>query len=627
MPIAWNFPSNNNSTITGISDAGIEAFKGSPYDSLAREICQNSLDACRDKSKAVKVEFHEFSIKVKDVPDSSNLYNALSNCFQYWKEYDNIKGQNFFKKALGLMNKGQVQILRISDYNTTGLDGAEKEVNSNWSNLIKGNGVSNKEGNAGGSFGIGKSAPFACSDLRTVFYSTLDIEGKRASQGVSRLTSFKYKDYTTLGVGYYGETEKNTPIMEMIKLDEDFLRNEPGTDIYILGFSKEFNWDIKILCAILDGFLVSIWRGLLEVKVNDVLLSKETLDNIFNTYYDYINENTRNYYEVLVSSNSNKTQWNFSGEGNVTLYLLQKEGFCRKVYMARKTGMKIFEQNRLSSFIQFAGILILEEDNINAIFKEMETPQHDKWEPNRASDKELANRYKKDLYREIKRLVNELQVISEDEALDIEGLGDYLTDDTVAADGDRGKKEGIENKINEVSISKVSIEKIKNGSFGTSKNSGEDGIIDIMGIEDENGEGQGVVNGGGESNDTSGGGKVSDVREDPKGKDNFQKEIKIQPISTRIFCSNKASNEYKLIFKLDRNVESGYIRFNIIGEQGEIEAEIIKAVNNNPQQSLKVKRNKVFVENLFKGIKNSITFNIHHDEYCTLGVGIYGFEK
>ena len=38
--------------------------------------------------------------------------------------------------------------------------------------------IKTKEKSSGGSFGIGKSATFACSDLRTVFYSSfqeLDI--------------------------------------------------------------------------------------------------------------------------------------------------------------------------------------------------------------------------------------------------------------------------------------------------------------------------------------------------------------------------------------------------------------------------------------------------------------------
>ncbi|MDD3241989.1 MAG: hypothetical protein PHQ64_04400 [Bacilli bacterium] len=626
MTFAWNYPSNNNSTITGISDAGIEAFKGNPYDSLAREICQNSLDACKDKSKAVKVEFNEFLLDVKDIPDQVNLHKALEKCLEFWVENNNSKGQNFFKKALDVINSEQVEVLRISDYNTIGLDGADKEINSNWSNLIKGSGVSSKEGNAGGSFGIGKSAPFACSDLRTVLYSTLDILGEKASQGVSKLTSFRMEDYTTQGVGYYGHIKKNTPIRDMIKIDNNFNRNESGTDIYILGFTKKDEWDIKIICSILDGFLISILKGTLEVKVNEILLSKETVQTIFDTYNDYINENTKNYYEVLTSSDSKIEQWNFNGYGNVTLYLLQKEGFCRKVYMSRKTGMKIFEQNRLSSFIQFAGVLILEDDSVNSVFREMETPQHDKWEPNRACDEKLAKKNKNDLYKEIKRLVGELQQVSEDEALDIEGLGDYLTDYTEPVNGDENKKEAIENKINEIRVSKISREKIENGTSGTSNTIGKDGVIDIMGTQDDEADGKGIITPGGQGNDTSCGGKLGNVREDLEGKDNFKKEVKIHPVKTRIFCSNKASNQYKIIFQLDRDVKEGYIKFNIIGEQGETDAQIKKAFNNTSNEILKVKRNRVTVHDIKKGYKNSLTFNIEYDDYCTLGVGIYGLE-
>lgn len=52
MSIDWNFPGNNFGTLSGIGEAGIETFKGSPCRSLAREICQNSLDARLDPGQA-----------------------------------------------------------------------------------------------------------------------------------------------------------------------------------------------------------------------------------------------------------------------------------------------------------------------------------------------------------------------------------------------------------------------------------------------------------------------------------------------------------------------------------------------------------------------------------------------
>ena len=58
----WNFPSNNHSQIIGIADSGVEMFKGTPIKSLAREICQNSLDARLDNAHPARLE-HSQSIR------------------------------------------------------------------------------------------------------------------------------------------------------------------------------------------------------------------------------------------------------------------------------------------------------------------------------------------------------------------------------------------------------------------------------------------------------------------------------------------------------------------------------------------------------------------------------------
>ena len=47
--IKWNFPSRNNGDIEGFSNPALEWFKGNPLRAMAREICQNSLDAQYDE--------------------------------------------------------------------------------------------------------------------------------------------------------------------------------------------------------------------------------------------------------------------------------------------------------------------------------------------------------------------------------------------------------------------------------------------------------------------------------------------------------------------------------------------------------------------------------------------------
>ena len=66
--IGWNFPSNGGGQIRGIAEAGIETFTGKEISSLARETCQNSLDAAANENFAVTVEFYRHEIFSKDIP-------------------------------------------------------------------------------------------------------------------------------------------------------------------------------------------------------------------------------------------------------------------------------------------------------------------------------------------------------------------------------------------------------------------------------------------------------------------------------------------------------------------------------------------------------------------------------
>jgi hypothetical protein len=173
-----------------------------------------------------------------DIKQFDSLRDAFKSCRSFWKEQGNKKTVDFFTRALKRSESDRIPMLRISDFNTTGLTGSDKEYNSPWQNLVKASGVSSKGGSSGGSFGIGKSAPFACSDFRTVFYSTLDSKGLKAFQGVARLVSFRQKNFLgldsdsmTAGMGFYGETRKNAAIPECISLDRKFRRRTSGTDV------------------------------------------------------------------------------------------------------------------------------------------------------------------------------------------------------------------------------------------------------------------------------------------------------------------------------------------------------------------------------------------------------------
>src|SRR5439155_14101575 len=160
----------------------------------------------------------------------------------------NTATQKFFHRAQKVMEGKAVRILKISDYNTTGLRGSAGGHNSDWFRLTKSVGASEKEGGAGGSFGIGKHAPFACSDIRTLFYVTKDIDGEVAFQGVARLVTHERRGGdTTQGTGYYGHTARNEAITAQGEIDRFFRRTQVGTDVYVAGFHYYPHWADEII--------------------------------------------------------------------------------------------------------------------------------------------------------------------------------------------------------------------------------------------------------------------------------------------------------------------------------------------------------------------------------------------
>ena len=187
--IGWNFPSNGSGLIRGVSEAGIQTFTGKEISSLAREVCQNSLDAAQDEN-AVTVEFQLHKICTINIPGYSDYRKILSKCRDFW--IDNAKAKNFLDKAIEQLNSPKTSVLQISDYNTTGLaEPYNLYAQGGWNALTKIDGGATKTGDAAGSFGIGKNAPFANSFYRLVFYRTFNLNVERAAQGMSRLVSFQ----------------------------------------------------------------------------------------------------------------------------------------------------------------------------------------------------------------------------------------------------------------------------------------------------------------------------------------------------------------------------------------------------------------------------------------------------
>ena len=619
MKICWNFPSNNDGKISGISEAGIETFRGDLLKSLAKEICQNSLDAVKKIKNPVLIEFELYEVPFKNDERIIGLKKYFKLAKEYWKE--NEKTIRILEKAEKNFERDRIRILRISDYNTTGLIGSDKKKNSTWNNLVKSSGVSDKTGSSGGSYGIGKSAPFACSDLRTVFYNTLDIDNLQAFQGVANLVSFeKEQNITTQGTGYYGNSEDNTAIRNM-EYFGSYIRKDCGTDIYVVAFLEDEEWEKKIIEAILENFLIAILKNNIEVKVGKTLINRENLNSLMEEHKDNILL-TYNYYQVLLENDSKAMEFSLRDLGIFKLYLAIKKDFKRSILISRSNGMKIFDKKGISSSIQFSGVCILEDEKINSYFREMETPQHNNWETDRHRNPKEAEKIKKEFFRMLKEKVLEKGKETITAEMDAVGMGEYLPDIQDVNTDSENKKENIENVKKKFEYNKVTTIEATNNSSIKAPDVEEQSYINEL---SEDGEieadipSEDYIN----TSDEKEGTGNRNLREGDKFENS--KFSHISPSSIRIFkvSDGNEENTYKMVFSLSKDTKNIIIAVSIAGEQGNIPV-VIKNARKNNGEILKSRYNKVEMEGLLKDTKYNILFSLNDSENYPVEVKIYG---
>lgn len=635
----WRFISNQNSTIVGINDAGIETFTANMNRSLVREIIQNSLDAIVPESPGpVQVDFNLFSLKREQIPDVENLHSVIRKCRDSNKnEPDAV---SFFDNADKLMQQPSIEVLRISDYNTIGLEGSDTcAKGTSWSRLVKENGSSNKGQSSGGSFGIGKSAAFASSDLRTVFYSSLDIQGLKSNFGVAKLVSYQDEmgGWTT-GVGYYSEDEKFVAIPELAEFDKNYIREDSGTDIYVLGMHEQGNFKESFIKAVLLDFLVSLVKGKLSVNVQGDVINQESLPKYMARLNPYESDEIKgllDYYHLLSSSdpkiikipldsNVYGKEYGFQN-GECTLYLKENEGYNRKVLVTRNAGMRIFEQNRISGSIEFTGVMIIEGLKMNETFKAMEVPSHDAWEPGRCRGKE---RYYANVLREFKKYIklcvtNSFGKVNVN-AMDAIGASDFIPDKIEKDKEPKLQKNDLSTRIKKLSGKFIEPTKKKTKTVSLSEITldGEDNGISGVG------ENPGLYPGPGLHPGLDSGAYVEPDHEGDKSGDNAKyKEISVKK---RLVCTNVNEGKYCLSFISPFRASRGKLVFSLSGEQSDFKLPIhaAKISVGLPETNIeRITGNQIYLSNLTKGELIKMEISVEFDSYCMMEVDYYANKK
>ncbi|WEA47191.1 hypothetical protein [Priestia aryabhattai] len=623
----WNFPAVAGGQINSINNAGIETFRGNELNSLGREIPQNTVDAQDDETKPVIVEFKSFHLETKNFPDYKEFLKVFDYCESTWKG-NNDKCEKFIQQAKDILAQPTIPVLRISDFNTKGLEGAgSKRLGTPWSSLIREAGSSNKGDSSGGSFGIGKAAPAANSKLRTLFYDSIDIHGISSHIGVANIMSFEKDEKITTGVGYFAGDESSSAIAGLLSLDPSFVRSEPGTDIYISAFNTNEPWEKRLLHSILMNFFITIHQKKLVVRIENVEINHENLGKLIMGLEDTKDFSAlKAYYQLLVSEDtlvvpSPERKYGGIGkfeEGEATLLLTTGNDLNRRVLMTRKTGMRLFERGSISGSISFTGILIITGKNMNQVFKELENPAHTKWEPNRYEDNpKAAEKAMKDLFKFVRDTVHKKFQTEETDTMDAIGLSDFLPGEIASGQGQE-QKESLTIKIKEV---KQKPKKKVKTKPSTNKQDDVEGLLVDTGIGDEDNPNPRPNTG---PNPNPKPKPKPNPKPNPGGGEQKGKKEKNIPIRTtmRYLCTDKSKGIYHVNLSPDKKFTKGKLEFRITGEQTEVKLPII-SLSSSQIEDISIENNDVRFINKVGKKDISLEIEIDYDDYCAIEVNLY----
>lgn len=446
--ICWDFPLLGTGNEQSYTNSGIELFKGKELmENMAREICQNSLDAKNpDKSEPVIVKFNCISVPQRNHELFKEYKQCIESCKENWQGRMDDNLRDFLSIADKMLEKPEIPVLIASDYNTIGLTGvnAGEDEDSVWRALAHSDGVSaGKSPDSSGSYGIGKDAPFACTALSMVFYNTYAIDGSRAFQGTARLATLKKKGKKTVGTGHYlfienthSEEETWRPIRENDNCSfyKEFDRSDFGTDIIIVGFSEGTKWVEKMIQAIVANFFLAIYQEKLIVSVQGQEINKTSLPSIIEKFKDAKTielKTVYEWYQALTDPDDGSPKYlTVLEENDVALHLKCNEGFHNRVAYFRSSGMRI-RLAKPSSFQPFAAVVVVEKSELNKLLRKAEPPRHNRWDPALIKNEELKriarnslNKMDDWLRQELRKTYERISANSQDS-----GEGEYLPDE------------------------------------------------------------------------------------------------------------------------------------------------------------------------------------------------------
>ena len=433
------FEKSGLSASQGAIDPAQQHFEGSSAEeSVVRETGQNSIDASRGEGP-VRMVFELKSMATKDIPDIEQLRTHLK---QVDKETEGQAGHERMKGAARLADKETIMVLRISDYGTKGLTGAEciKNSKSPLSALTRGSGNSDDSGGRGGSFGIGSAVGPMMSDLSTVLYTSLPMDADQTVfAAYSRLAShIDGEGINRNGDGFFtklnakSDFEYLRPAPQIGSFPE---RTEVGTDIYILGYRMAEHDPLlhQIRQAVIENFMVAIHRK--ELEIVGISPAEEWTLNA-DSLVDYAKDRADTYAFYRAITDPEPTTKQSELLGKISLYACIDQTLDRSLHTItmRSPHMKIGQYKHTSISAKYAAVLICDEKKGNDLLRVLEPPRHNEWDPGR--DTVRGAKVVKEMKDFIRTSLRERVKSEMGDTIEIKGLSRFLPMEGIEEDGD-----------------------------------------------------------------------------------------------------------------------------------------------------------------------------------------------
>lgn len=396
MPLKWTFPPTGGGVEHGFNDSAQEHFRNDAWRHTIRELIQNSLDAVRNKGKPVVVE-----ISVSHIPSSelgaSDLAAHVDQALKRTRKQGERQGEKFYAAALKILKRDKIKTLAVKDANTTGLAGGK------WDALVYNEGTTNKGdmNAAGGSFGLGKSAPYLVSELKTVCYSTYYSRPGREERFIARCKLVAHEDpngangelqHIGFGTKVKVPRNKRPPPTRGQSIYKDFRLRETGSAIFIAGFNPLLrNWLKVAERSIAESFFEAVHTEKLRINLDGISMTRDTLDEVFE--HDS-NNRSFYYYRIVRGDPGVETAHIETDLGQFTLkFYIGKEGMSNRIAYVNRRGMLVTDTRQRGTnpfykaigrgWAKYAAVIMASDDETDKKIREMEPPNHGTIEPGR----------------------------------------------------------------------------------------------------------------------------------------------------------------------------------------------------------------------------------------------------